>query len=250
VLLKIPFENDAGIAVLKMRLEPASFSKSGESFLVYTPQLLQNLRPSEEKKSTFSALSSSSSPPPVLISFASDLQTNAPSIQPILHSMQPQTQQQPEPKHDSPILETSSSSSLEAPVQQVSSAEAVTNLDGNVPVNIGMESALRNRTNGSSLKVRASFMVHYNTYPGQDLVVCGSINELGDWELDNASKMRWQTGGWWRLEILLNKFHIPFYYKYCVVNRSTGEVLWESIKNRHVFQMNSILHLRDTWNVW
>lgn len=49
------------------------------------------------------------------------------------------------------------------------------------------------------------FSIVYNTSPGEDVYVIGSIPELGNWNVQNAKKLQWSEGNNWNLELRLKK---------------------------------------------
>lgn len=48
------------------------------------------------------------------------------------------------------------------------------------------------------------FQMKYNTRPGEDLGVIGSISQLGMWDQDKALKLNWNDGNIWKTKISYN----------------------------------------------
>ena len=76
------------------------------------------------------------------------------------------------------------------------------------------------------------FQMKYNTRPGEDLGVIGSINQLGMWDQDKALKLSWNEGNIWK-----TKINYPFTgndtfeFKYIFI--ANGKVRqWEDGDNR------------------
>lgn len=76
------------------------------------------------------------------------------------------------------------------------------------------------------------FQMRYNTRPGEDLGVIGSINELGMWDQNRALKLRWNEGNIWKTKINYNfSNNSTFEFKYIFI--SNGRVKqWEDGNNR------------------
>ena len=76
------------------------------------------------------------------------------------------------------------------------------------------------------------FQMRYNTRPGEDLGVIGSINELGMWDQNKALKLAWNEGNIWKTKINYNftqnsMFEFKFIFIY------NGKVKqWEDGNNR------------------
>lgn len=76
------------------------------------------------------------------------------------------------------------------------------------------------------------FQMRYNTRPGEDLGVIGSINELGMWDQNRALKLSWNDGNIWKTKINFNfSINSMFEFKYIFI--SNGRVKqWEDGNNR------------------
>lgn len=76
------------------------------------------------------------------------------------------------------------------------------------------------------------FQMRYNTRPGEDLGVIGSINELGMWDQNRALKLSWNDGNIWKMKINFNfSINSMFEFKYIFI--SNGRVKqWEDGNNR------------------
>ena len=76
------------------------------------------------------------------------------------------------------------------------------------------------------------FQMRYNTRPGEDLGVIGSINELGMWDQNKALKLAWNEGNIWKTKINYNfTQNSMFEFKFIFI--SNGKVKqWEDGNNR------------------
>jgi hypothetical protein len=76
------------------------------------------------------------------------------------------------------------------------------------------------------------FQMKYNTCPGEDLGVIGSIEELGMWDQNKALKLGWNTGNVWKTKINYNfSRNNSFEFKFIFI--SNGRVKqWEDGSNR------------------
>lgn len=76
------------------------------------------------------------------------------------------------------------------------------------------------------------FQMKYNTRPGEDLGVIGSINELGMWDQNKALKLSWNEGNIWKTKINYNFCgNSMIEFKYIFI--SNGRVKqWEDGDNR------------------
>lgn len=91
--------------------------------------------------------------------------------------------------------------------------------------------------------------IHYNTVPGQNIYVCGKSKTLGQWNLSNALKMNYSTGGHWSVTLeLLEKTNL-LEYKYVMMD-DKGNVEWEWGENRVILltgKKSKIIHADETW---
>jgi len=78
------------------------------------------------------------------------------------------------------------------------------------------------------------FEMKYNTRPGEDLGVIGSIDELGVWDQGKALKLNWNNGNIWKNKISYNSNkNNNFEYKFIFI--SNGRVKqWEDGNNRKI----------------
>ena len=76
------------------------------------------------------------------------------------------------------------------------------------------------------------FQMKYNTRPGEDLGVIGSINELGMWDQNRALRLSWNDGNIWKTKINYNLGrNNAFEFKFIFI--SNGRVKqWEDGNNR------------------
>ena len=78
-----------------------------------------------------------------------------------------------------------------------------------------------------------NFKINYHTIWGQVLCVCGSIPELGNWDLDRALKMTWQDGGDWIAQIRIKDIpKEPIKYKYFLKDQGSEVTFQEWGKER------------------
>jgi 4-alpha-glucanotransferase len=93
------------------------------------------------------------------------------------------------------------------------------------------------------------FEIHYHTMPGQNMVVCGSADALGNWELTNALNLNYTHDGRWSAEIEIDSEIEKIEYKYCLVDENTG-AKWEWGKNRFLSLKNlkkDNIYLIESW---
>lgn len=74
-----------------------------------------------------------------------------------------------------------------------------------------------------------SFSIKFETKPGQNVCIMGSIPELGNWSTCKA-KLRWTEGHIWKCTLLLPQQF--FEYKYVVYSTNDNKMIWEGGKNR------------------
>ena len=91
----------------------------------------------------------------------------------------------------------------------------------------------------SSIKTKKEFKINkiifqmkYNTHPGEDLGVIGSISELGSWDQNRALRMNWNDGNIWKANINYN-FEREKEYEFKFIFIENGHVKrWEDGNNR------------------
>ena len=106
--------------------------------------------------------------------------------------------------------------------------------------NQSMQSTLSNKYNNNigivrQLKIdKIVFQMKYNTLPGEDLGVIGSIEELGMWDQNKALKLTWNSGNVWKSKINFNFSRTnSFEFKFIFI--SNGRVKqWEDGNNRKI----------------
>jgi 4-alpha-glucanotransferase len=94
-----------------------------------------------------------------------------------------------------------------------------------------------------------SFNINYYTHPGQEIYVCGSSKELGNWEAANALKMNYQSDGNWSIQLNLNKTAELLEYKY-FLNDGYGNIIWEDGPDRIINlsgQTKPYIHVIESW---
>eukprot|EP00741_Cyanophora_paradoxa_P023991 tig00021719_g23167.t1 len=90
-----------------------------------------------------------------------------------------------------------------------------------------------NGTHGQDGYRTVHFSIKYVTYPGDFLVICGSLPEFGGWELSRAFKMKWGKDHVWTAELRLPPSVPPFEYKYVALH-GRQPPRWEAGPNRIV----------------
>ncbi|MFC2125502.1 4-alpha-glucanotransferase [Bacteroidota bacterium] len=84
--------------------------------------------------------------------------------------------------------------------------------------------------------IKVSFKINYLTVWGQMLYICGSIPELGNWDLDRAVKMSYQNDGDWSGQIKLkDTTNNPITYKYFLKDQENQVIFQEWGKQRSLF---------------
>lgn len=86
---------------------------------------------------------------------------------------------------------------------------------------------LKSETSQNILK----FSIKYQTIPGQDIYILGSINELGKWKEDKF-KLKWHEGHKWKGTLALNKNIKYFEYKFVCISNRKDFTRWERCPNR------------------
>ena len=84
------------------------------------------------------------------------------------------------------------------------------------------------------IEFECEFFVRYETSFGQSIIIVGSSEELGAWDLFKGVQMKWSPGHLWTAKILIR--NIPAEYKY--VCFSDQESVWERGKNRKILKKN------------
>eukprot|EP00357_Protocruzia_adherens_P029431 CAMPEP_0114979418 /NCGR_PEP_ID=MMETSP0216-20121206/4358_1 /TAXON_ID=223996 /ORGANISM="Protocruzia adherens, Strain Boccale" /LENGTH=158 /DNA_ID=CAMNT_0002340737 /DNA_START=240 /DNA_END=716 /DNA_ORIENTATION=- len=69
---------------------------------------------------------------------------------------------------------------------------------------------------------------------GEEVIICGSIAELGDWDPDAAPRLSWSKNHLWAGAVTRLAEMESFEYKY-VVKTNSGEYVWEDGENRKFF---------------
>lgn len=94
--------------------------------------------------------------------------------------------------------------------------------------NLSMNTLLRK--DNEIIISKVTFEMTYQTQLGQELGVIGSINPLGNWNQDNALRMKWTEGNVWLKEIPLDNSQ-GFDFKFIFVVNSKVQK-WEDGDNR------------------
>jgi 4-alpha-glucanotransferase len=97
------------------------------------------------------------------------------------------------------------------------------------------------------MKIRLK--VHYHTVPGQNIYVCGTSKTLGKWNLSQALKMNYSTGGHWSVDIDFQEKTNLLEYKYVMMD-NFGNTVWEWGANRKIHlkgKKPQLILADDTW---
>ena len=95
--------------------------------------------------------------------------------------------------------------------------------------------------------MKITFNIRYNTHFGQQIFLCGSGTELGNWSQAQALPMTYHDGGFWRLDFVSSKKSKNISYKYLL--KDNGKTLfWEWGKTR-VVNTNLVksIAIYDSW---
>eukprot|EP00026_Physarum_polycephalum_P023809 Phypoly_transcript_29383.p1 GENE.Phypoly_transcript_29383~~Phypoly_transcript_29383.p1 ORF type:complete len:112 (+),score=18.43 Phypoly_transcript_29383:37-372(+) len=93
----------------------------------------------------------------------------------------------------------------------------------------------------------ATFTIKYNTQPGQNVFVVGSIPELGEWDISKAKKLSWNCGNTWDINIGFDETNTHVEYKYFVQTEFCRDVNWEHLENRST-EVYDGMTCDDTWD--
>ena len=101
----------------------------------------------------------------------------------------------------------------------------------------------------SSIKTKKEFKINkivfqmkYNTQPGEDLGVIGSISELGSWDQNRALRMNWNDGNIWKASINYDfSREKEFEFKYIFIENGRVKK-WEDGNNRKL-EFNQLKNL-------
>ena len=103
--------------------------------------------------------------------------------------------------------------------------------------NIYNNNTIKSKTKTSKSKKvfkvnKITFQMNYNTKPGEDLGVIGSMPELGNWDQNRALRMSWNDGNIWKASINYNfEREKEFEFKFIFIEN--GRVKrWEDGNNR------------------
>jgi len=97
--------------------------------------------------------------------------------------------------------------------------------------------------------MKLHFEIQYHTQPGQNIVVCGSVQTLGNWNPVNALKLNYSGDSKWSAQIDVDIDDENVEYKYCLIEEN-GSFNWEWGKNRILFAKDfktEYLHLMESW---
>ena len=98
--------------------------------------------------------------------------------------------------------------------------------------------------------MKIQFNIQYNTSPGQNVCICGSLDAIGNWSSSDALYMHYSPGGQWSIEIEIPKKTEHFAYKYVIVNND-GHAIWEwgQARKFNVSELNTpVAILKEYWH--
>ena len=123
-----------------------------------------------------------------------------------------------------------------------------------------------NNNNNNKIE-KIVFEMKFQTQMGQELGILGNLNELGNWNQDNALRMQWTDGNIWKKEIEGENDNIEYKFIFIVNNRVQRwedggnrilnlKEIKEKIKNEKKFELNqqifefnnNILKITSNWN--
>ena len=129
-----------------------------------------------------------------------------------------------------------------------------------------VSTSINNNNNNNKIE-KIVFEMKYQTQMGQELGILGNLNELGNWNQDNALRMQWTDGNIWIKEIEGNNDNIEYKFIFIVNNRVQRwedggnrilnlKEIKEKIKNEKKFELNqqtyefnnNILKIISNWN--
>lgn len=97
--------------------------------------------------------------------------------------------------------------------------------------------------------MKICFQIHYKTFRGQRLRVCGSVNETGNWNVDKSFQLHYQPGDLWIGTLELSNVPELLEYKY-VLQDDAGHQIWEWGNNRKIRASEyrpPVMHLLENW---
>ena len=103
--------------------------------------------------------------------------------------------------------------------------------------NIYNNNTIKSKTKTSKSKKvfkvnKITFQMNYNTKPGEDLGVIGSVSELGNWDQNRALRMSWNDGNIWKASINYNfEREKEFEFKFIFIQNGRVKK-WEDGNNR------------------
>ena len=80
-------------------------------------------------------------------------------------------------------------------------------------------------------KYSIKFSIKYQTSPGQNIYILGSINELGNWK-ENKFKLKWHPGHIWKGTLVLDESINSITYKFVCVSNDLSYKRWEKGPDR------------------
>ena len=133
--------------------------------------------------------------------------------------------------------------------------------------NNNVSTSINNNNNNNNKIEKIVFEMKYQTQMGQELGILGNLNELGNWNQDNALRMQWTDGNIWIKEIEGNNDNIEYKFIFIVNNKVQRwedggnrilnlKEIKEKIKNEKKFELNqqtyefnnNILKIISNWN--
>lgn len=72
--------------------------------------------------------------------------------------------------------------------------------------------------------MKLNFKIHYDTRWGQNVLISGSIPELGEWQRDKAVCMSYTEGGYWELSLDIAYTDQPIFYSYLISEKNMMDI--------------------------
>ena len=66
--------------------------------------------------------------------------------------------------------------------------------------------------------MKIHFNIHYHTEPGQNIRICGSLKELGNWDIAHAFALNYSLDGHWSASIDIPEEPPLVEYKYVILD--------------------------------
>ena len=113
--------------------------------------------------------------------------------------------------------------------------------ENNYYLNNGILQKFNNINDSNQFRIgKIIFQIKYDTKFGEDISVIGSINELGNWDINRALKLGWNDGNIWKGTLVLSNNIKDFEYKF-ILKYGNYVKRWEDGYNRKI----NLLKIKD-----